>query len=283
MPRWIVKRWRATLGEERALAALRASAARPGTWLQPLPGKESALRDALTAGKVSFEEEGDPPAFFLRGAGAVEDLPGFAEGLFLVQDPSAARATALLDARPGQTVLEIGAGRGGKTVALAARVAPGGMVTAVDRDGGRLEMLRSTLRRTAADPESVEILAVDALADGALPLGPFDRVLVDAPCSNTGVLARRVEARHRLEPQHLEVLAALGRRLLEAGLDRLRPGGLAVHSVCSLEPEEGPDTVRRAIRKRPEFSIASEESLLPVPGRRDGGYAAVIRRAAKPE
>ncbi len=282
MPRWIVKRWRASLGEERALQALRASAARPGTWLQPLPGRESALRDALSAGKVPFEEEGAPPAFFLRGAGAVEGLPGFAEGLFLVQDPSAARATALLDARPGQTVLEIGAGRGGKTVALAARVAPGGMVTAVDRDGGRLELLRSTLRRTAADPESVEVLAVDALADGALPLGPFDRVLVDAPCSNTGVLARRVEARHRLEPQHLEVLAALGRRLLEAGLDRLRPGGIAVHSVCSLEPEEGPDTVRRAIRKRPGFSIASEESLLPVPGRRDGGYAAVIRRDPEP-
>ena len=279
MPAWIVKRWRASLGEEGALAALRASAARPATWLQPLPGREAALRDALEAGGVAFEEEGSPPAFLLRGAGAVEALPGFEDGLFLVQDPAAARAAALLDARPGSTVLEIGAGRGGKTVTLAARVAPGGMVTAVDRDAGRLDLLRATLRRTDADPESVEVLAVDALAEGALPLGPFDRVLVDAPCSNTGVMARRVEVRHRLKAQDLEVLAALGRRLLEAGLARLRPGGIAVHSVCSVEPEEGPLTVRRAIRMDPALSLVSEESLLPVPGRRDGGYAAVIRRA----
>jgi 16S rRNA (cytosine967-C5)-methyltransferase len=280
MPRWIVKRWRSSLGEERTLEALRASAARPATWLQPLPGRGAALRESLAAGGVPFEEEGDPPAFLLRGAGAVEELPGFAEGLFLVQDPAAARATALLDPRHGESILEIGAGRGGKTVVLAARVAPGGRVTAADRDGARLEMLRSTLRRTDAEEGSVTVIEGDALAEGILPAGPFDRVLVDAPCSNTGVLARRVEARHRLEPQHLETLAALGRRLLEAGLERLRPGGTAVHSVCSLEPEEGPETVRRAVRKRPEFGILSEELLLPVPGRRDGGYAAVIGRSA---
>ena len=279
MPRWIVKRWRESLGGERALAALRASAARPGTWLRPLPGREGALREALAGRGVPFEEEGDPPAFLLRGAGAVEDLPGFAEGLFLVQDPAAARAAALLGPRPGETVLEVGAGRGGKTAVLAALTAPGGMVTAVDRDGAKLALLRENLLRTGADPESVEVVEGDALAGGVLPLGPFDRVLVDAPCSNTGVLARRVEARHRLEPSDVETLAALGRRLLEASLDRLRPGGTAVHSVCSLEPEEGPETVRRAVRRRPECTVEAEELLLPVPSRRDGGYCAVIRRA----
>jgi 16S rRNA (cytosine967-C5)-methyltransferase len=208
----------------------------------------------------------------------VEGIPGYTEGLFLVQDAAAARAPALLGARPGDTVLEVGAGRGGKTAILAARVAPGGMVTAVDRDGARLALLRENLLRTGADAETVEVLEGDALAEGVLPLGPFDRVLVDAPCSNTGVLARRVEARHRITPRDIETLAALGRRLLEAALDRLRPGGVAVHAVCSLEPEEGPETVRRAIRKRPEFTLESEEALLPLPGRRDGGYAAVIRR-----
>jgi 16S rRNA (cytosine967-C5)-methyltransferase len=279
MPRWIVKRWVASLGPERALEALRASAARPGTWLRPLPGRAEALRAALSGAGVAVEEEGEPPAFLVRGAGAVEDLPGFREGLFVVQDPAAARAVDLLAPRPGETVLEIGAGRGGKTVFLAARVAPGGMVTAVDRDGKRLALLRETLRRVLPDGEGVEVVAGDALEPGTLPLGPFDRVLVDAPCSNSGVLARRVEARARLEPRDLETLAALGRRLLEAALERLRPGGTAVHAVCSLEPEEGPDTVRRAIRRDPSLSLAAEETLLPVPGRRDGGYAAVIRRA----
>jgi 16S rRNA (cytosine967-C5)-methyltransferase len=281
VPRWIVKRWRESLGAEGALRALRAAAARPGTRLRPLPGREAALREALEEKAVPFEEEGPPPSFLLRGAGAVEDLPGYAAGLFIVQDPAAGRAADLLGPGPGETVLEIGAGRGGKTVFLAAAVSPGGMVTAVDRDGARLEQLRATLRRTAADPESVEVIEGDALAEGVLPLGPFDRVLVDAPCSNTGVLARRVEARHRIKVQDIETLAAIGRRLLEAALDRLRPGGTAVHSVCSLEPEEGPDTVRRAVRRRPDLRIEGEELLLPVPGRRDGGYAAVIRDVRK--
>jgi 16S rRNA (cytosine967-C5)-methyltransferase len=282
MPRWIVMRWRESLGEERALAALRASAARPGTWLRPLPGRETALREALGAGGVPFEEEGDPPAFLLRGAGAVERLPGYAEGRFVVQDPSASRAVALLAPRPGERVLEIGAGRGGKTAFLAALVAPGGRVTSVDRDGARLALLRENLRRTGADPGTVEILQSDPLAGGPLPAGPFDRVLVDAPCTNTGVLARRVEARHRLVPRDVETLAAVGRRLLEAGLGLLRPGGVAVHSVCSLEPEEGPETARRALRSRGDCVLEAGELLLPVPGRRDGGWCGVIRRAPAP-
>ena len=93
------------------------------------------------------------------------------------------------------------------------------------------------------------------------------------------MLARRVEVRGRLEPRDLETLAARCRRLLEAGLERLRPGGTAVHSVCSLEPEEGPDAVRRAIRGDATLSIEAEETLIPVPGRRDGGYAALVRRS----
>jgi 16S rRNA (cytosine967-C5)-methyltransferase len=280
MPRWIVARWLESLGPDRAVDCLRASAARPGTWLRPLPGREAPLRAALEAAGIPFEAREDgAPGLLLRGSGPVEGLPGFDEGLFVVQDPAAGRAVELLGALPGERVLEIGAGRGGKTALLAAAVGPGGRVAAVDRDGARLELLRGTLRRTGAAPGAVEAVEGDALAEGVLPAGPFDRVLVDAPCSNTGVLARRVEARHRVKVSDIDTLAALGRRLLEAGLGRLRPGGAAVHSVCSLEPEEGPATVRRALRKREDLSLASEELLLPVPGRRDGGYAAVIRRA----
>ncbi len=279
MPPWIVKRWLESLGPGNALLALRASAARPGTRLRPLPGREAALREALAAASVPFEKDGPPPSLLLRGAGAVEALPGYEGGLFVVQDPAAGRAADLLAARPGERILEVGAGRGGKTAFLAAAVGPSGRVVSVDRDGARLEQLRGTLARLGTAPGCVEVVEGDALAPGILPDGPFDRVLVDAPCSNTGVLARRVEARHRITVRDLDTLAALGRRLLEASLARLRPGGLAVHSVCSLEPEEGPLTVRRAIRGDAALSVESEELLLPDPGRRDGGYCAAIRRA----
>jgi 16S rRNA (cytosine967-C5)-methyltransferase len=279
MPRRIVVRWLEHLAQERALQALRASAARPGTWLRPLPGRDAALRAALEGAGVPFElREDGVPGILLRGSGPVDALPGFAEGLFVVQDPAAGRAVELLGALPGERVLEIGSGRGGKTSLVAAAVGAGGRVVAVDRDAARLEGLRANLRRTGAAEGRVEVVEGDALAEGVLPAGPFDRVLVDAPCSNSGVFARRVEARHRFNVSDLDTLAALGRRLLEAGLARLRPGGVAVHSVCSLEPEEGPETVRRAIRGAGDLEIASEELLLPVPGRRDGGYAAVLRR-----
>jgi 16S rRNA (cytosine967-C5)-methyltransferase len=280
LPVWLVRRWRERMGPEGFRAAAAAACARPGTWLRPVAGREDATRAALVAAGVAFEQEGASPAFLLRGAGAVEALPGYAEGLWTVQDPSSSRAVALLDPRPGATVLEIGAGRGGKTVALAAAVAPGGRVVAVDRDGGRLAMLRETLRRLRLG--GVEVIEADALAAGALPPGPFDLALVDAPCSNTGVLARRVEARERLRPADIEHLAGRGRRLAEAALARLRPGGVLVHAVCSLEPEEGPVAIRRALRAFPGSEIEVEEPLVPVPGRRDGGYAVRVRRGPDP-
>jgi 16S rRNA (cytosine967-C5)-methyltransferase len=270
LPPWIVRRWNVAFEEEDRRQCFRAAVARPGTWLRPLPGRGAELAAALTASERSFEEVDG--AFLLRGAGAVENLPGYEEGWFVVQDPTAHVALERLACVPGESVLEIGAGRGGKTVLMAAA---GARVTAVDRDEGRLELLRETLKRTGLE-DRVTVLQADATDDAALPPGPFDAVLVDAPCSNTGVLARRVEARWRLRLADLEPLAGLGRRLLETGLSRLRPGGRAVHSVCSLEPEEGPAVMARALRRFPALGPAREERLLPVPGRRDGGWVGVL-------
>ena len=266
-PLWLVRRWLARLGPEKARTVLRAGIARPATRLQPLPGRERALRALLVEGDIDFEE--DATGLILRGAGAVEELPGYAEGLFVVQDATPSRAVALLDAGPGHRVLEIGAGRGGKTALLAARAAS---IVAVDPNGTRLALLKETMARLGLT--NVTTLASDATEE--LPDGTFDRVLVDAPCSNTGVLARRVEARWRIREADLQPLSGLGRRLLEAGLSRLAPNGVAIYSVCSLEPEEGPDAVRRALRRFPALTLAAEEPLLPVPGLRDGGYHARI-------
>ncbi len=269
MPPWIVRRWRDHLGEEGALDALRASAARPGTWLRPLPARESDLRAALRSAQVAFEEEGG--GFLVRGAGPPDGLPGHAEGWWIVQDPAATAAVDQVAVAEGTTVLELGAGRGGKTALLAAR---GALVTAVDPRGERLARSRETLERLGL-LHRVRFVEGDATREGTLPEGPFDRLLVDAPCSNTGVLARRVEARWRVREADLEPLAGLGRRLLEAGLRRLRPGGLVVHSVCSLEPEEGPVVLRRALRAAPPRTVLHEERILPRAGVRDGGWVGV--------
>jgi 16S rRNA (cytosine967-C5)-methyltransferase len=277
MPRWLVKRWREQFSDEDLRTVLRAGVARPSTWLQPVPGREAELQAVMEAADLVVASEEGLPGWRIRGAGAIDALPGYGAGLFTVQDPAAARAVETLAPAARERLIEIGAGRGGKTATLAARVAPGGSVVAVDRHGGRLGLLKDTLRRLHL--EGVEAVEADATDQDALPDGPFDAALVDAPCSNTGVLARRVEARWRLKAQDLEALAALGRRMLEALLDRVRPGGRIVHSVCSLETDEGPDTVRRAIRKRDDWTLESEELILPRAGIHDGGYVALLRRA----
>src|SRR5262249_42696632 len=111
----------------------------------------------------------------------------------------------------------------------------------------------------------------------SLPAGPFDAVLADVPCSNTGVLGRRPEARDRLRPGDLAELAALQERLLQAAADRVRPGGMLVYSTCSIEPEENAGVVRRVLEARSDLRLEAEAES--VPGRpADGGYRARLRR-----
>ena len=116
----------------------------------------------------------------------------------------------------------------------------------------------------------------------ALPLdfgGTVDRVLVDVPCSNTGVLARRVEVRHRLEEGAFDRLPALQLDLLLRGIDRVRPGGTVVYSTCSIEPDENEGVVAAALDARGgDVELVTESRTEPAPPQHDGGYFAVLRR-----
>ncbi len=204
----------------------------------------------------------------------VSDVPGYAGGHFTVQDPSTLLAPDLLAARPGERVLDACAAPGGKTTVLAEAMQSQGTLVALDCAAVRLTRLQGTLDRMGFG-KFVQV------AEGDLTAGPreaaeapFDAILLDVPCTNTGVLRRRADARWRFSPETLAATVCQQRALLDAAALHLRPGGRIVYSTCSLEPEENEDQVRHWLADHPPFRLDGERRSFPPDSGADGAYAA---------
>ena len=178
----------------------------------------------------------------------VEDLPGFAEGAWWVQDLSASLPARLLGQVDGRTALDLCAAPGGKAMQLAAA---GYAVTAVDSSDSRLARLRENASRTKLP---VEIVTADLMAWA--PTAPADAVLLDAPCSATGTYRRHPEVLYRARPKVIAELAAAQHRMLARAADWVGPGGTLVYASCSLEPEEGEAVAAEFARTRRDFRPA---------------------------
>jgi 16S rRNA (cytosine967-C5)-methyltransferase len=275
-PDWLVQRWRERLGEPETLrlCAWFNTPGRTALRVNLLKTDRNKALDVLRTAGVAASPGGLPEAIRLDGTIRVENVPGFAEGWFSVQDESALAAAALLDPQPGERVLDLCAAPGGKTTHLAERMQNCGSVLACDVNPDRLRLVDDSARRLGLT--IIETRAVQAdLSD--LPPGPFDRVLVDVPCSNTGVLGKRPEVRWRISPEGIAELAALQRHLLCAAAERLAPGGRLVYSTCSIEPEENEAVVRALLEARPDLQPGAEQRHQPgLPA--DGGYQALLVR-----
>lgn len=242
-PPWLFARWRAAFGQAAAEAIAACIAEEPPTDLTPRSAEDApSLAEALGGQALA----GGTVRTWRRGE--ISDWPGFAEGRWWVQDASAAIPARLLDLRPGESVLDLCAAPGGKTLQLAAA---GATVTAVDRSAPRLKRLRQNLARTGLSAEAVA-------ADAAAWDDPrrFDAVLLDAPCTATGTFRRHPDVLWASRPADLAKLAPLQARLFDAAADRVRPGGRLVYCVCSLETEEGEDQVAAFLRRRDDFWLA---------------------------
>ena len=247
-PPMLVQRWLDALGEEAAVLRMQSGNEPPPLVLRPRAGRVDApgLVAALAADDVPagvLSREGGPDAVLAaRGARGVLSGKAWKRGLFAVQDVAQMDAAEILAPQPGEVVWDACAAPGGKTCQLAELMGGQGRVVATDVSDGRLASVRENVTRLGLT--NVELAEHDLLEGGAPPGRPaagFDAVLVDAPCSNSAVLARRPEARWRLDEQALAELAQRQRRMIAAARAQLAPGGRLVYSICSFEPEEGRD------------------------------------------
>jgi 16S rRNA (cytosine967-C5)-methyltransferase len=191
-------------------------------------------------------------------------------GRYYVQDPSTLIAVDVLDPQPGETILDMCAAPGGKTTYIAQKMQNRGQVIAADSSSVRLGLVAENCRRLG-----VTIVATLACESARCWRGrQFDRVLVDAPCSNTGVLRRRVDLRWRIREEEIRRLAAVQKQLLHAAGELTKPGGILVYSTCSLEPEEN----EQVIRDLPGFVLESQRATWPPRDNMDGAFVARFRK-----
>lgn len=249
-PEWMVEGWTAAYGPAAGEAISRALAHEAPLDLTARENPELLAEKLggrlLPTGSVRLVE-----------AGNVTALAGFEAGEWWVQDAAAALPARLLHPAAGMTIADLCAAPGGKTAQLAAA---GARVVAVDRSAPRLRRLKANLARLNL---AAEVIEADATR---LKAGPYDGVLLDAPCSATGTIRRHPEVAWTKAPADIVSLASLQTRLLANAAELVKPGGVLVYSTCSLEPEEGERQIAAFLALRPDFSrdpVAPGECGIP--------------------
>ena len=282
-PRWLLRALR-TAWPEAAEHIVAANNEQPALVLRVNLARETreAALARLTAAGIAAEPGAGAASIVLAQPLDVRNLPGFSDGLLSVQDAGAQRAAELLDAQPGQRVLDACAAPGGKTGHILERSGGELELTALDNDPARLERVRENLARLGY---AAQLTAADLLADGWWDGRPFDRILLDTPCSGTGVIRRHPDIKLLRRADDIAGFAATQLLLLERCATMLAPGGRLVYATCSILPQENQDVVERFLARQAGFRrIQPDLQLLPQPRQAgtaqltDGFYYACLTR-----
>jgi len=275
-PEFLLKRWSAAFGDD-ATAALCDWNNQPA----PVYARMNTLRVEPELFRASYPTAASLPD--KRNFVRLDEISqeALARGECYIQDPSTSLACELLAPQPGETVLDACAAPGGKSSLLAELMGNEGQLFACDRDAARCEILRENLERLGV--KCARVLRKD-WNSGELPSelreSCFDRILVDAPCSNTGVMRRRVDLRWRLRPEDFPRMHKEQIGIVRAVVALLKPGGSLVYSTCSIEAEENVAVVERLLKEFPFLEFGAQESVLPFRDHFDGAFAAKLVRAA---
>ncbi|MBN2064411.1 MAG: 16S rRNA (cytosine(967)-C(5))-methyltransferase RsmB [Sedimentisphaerales bacterium] len=270
-PQWLTERWVKRFGYDQTLKICVAGNSRPGLWLRvnPLRSEVDKLKDVLTEQDLNFklvdisipEGRSETTIELLSGMNPV-DIPGFDDGHFYIQDWMAQHPAIALNARPGEKILDLCAAPGGKTTHIAGMMNNEGYILAVDTVRKKIELIQENCQRLGVT--IVETCKAEDLTAKLESLdGPFDAAIVDVPCSNTGVLARRVEARHLLNPGDVNGNTTLQRELLETAFKNVRSGGRVVYSTCSIESVENEMLIKAFLQDHAEAELVNESIMIP--------------------
>ncbi len=281
-PEWLVQRWQQRFGLERTRELLAWNNQPPKLFgrVNTLKSEAGTLLQRWRNEHVEYDFVRrdwleDNLVFELKAHPFLESLRTFREGLFYVQDPSTLLAVKALAPRPGENILDLCAAPGGKLTYAAQIMLNKGQILAYDNSPERLKLLEENCARlgvTCVKP----VTNAAALVFRGLK---FDRALVDAPCSNTGVLRRRVDLRWRIRREELDRLRKVQGELLIQAAALLKPGGTLVYSTCSLEPDENAEMIAEFVQDHHRFRISSERELLPFQDQVDGAYVAILKHS----
>ena len=294
VPEWLVRRWFDVYGGDRAEALAKATLERPTEWIRVNLQKTSApvLAEKLgiTGASILYDRYIEVPRDV--GVKLLLATPEFVNGLFSFQNPSAYEVVKLMDLKPGLKVWDACAAPGGKT-ALMAEMDSSLEILASDSSASRLDKMQDLMTRlglTNIKTEVIDLAASNAHsskgADGdrfhtSKPQSEatsclFDRILLDVPCSNMGVIARRPESVYRMTPESINEIAELQFKILENASTALAPGGRLVYATCSPDPTETTRVIARFVKAHPEFEKAGEPVL---PGLKDSRFDGFFAQA----
>lgn len=272
LPDWLWERWEAQFGAENTEALAKWTLEVPPVYvrvaqLDPMP-------DCLHATQW--------PDFYTYDLAQWEHVvPLLHKGVAYAQDPSTAVPPRLAAIQPGESVLELCASPGGKSGQLIEALGsdPNGLLVAVDLPGERMKRLDDNLRKwsTGNGPE-IQLIAEDVFALSTDNLGQYDAVMLDAPCSNTGVIRRRVDVKWRLSDADIQACAQLQAELLAKAAEFVRPGGRLIYSTCSIEAEENEAVIEWFVEQFPDFELVEAAIALPWEQHHDGGGAFRLNR-----
>jgi 16S rRNA (cytosine967-C5)-methyltransferase len=247
VPRWLNEALVSSLGAQRAEQLLRlgAEAASIDLRVRRDVDRNAVAEEIVNVrpGAVVSRTACSPLGLRVSGAGDPRELPGYAEGHFAVQEEGAQSIGLLLGAEFGERLLDVCAGRGGKTAQLVEAAGPDGQVVATDLHEHRLEQIARELARLRLPPDTLEMACVDWTIGAGAVRGEFDRVLVDAPCTGLGTLRRRPEILLRSQPGDAARMGEAQRLILQHAAEQVRPGGTLLYAVCSPLREEGSGVV----------------------------------------
>ncbi len=281
----LITRWTKNFGSQKTADLCRWNNLRGDVVLR-INANRTCMKDflaALASGGINAVPHGFMPDFFavLPGGTPIMNLPGYKDGLFSVQDPSTQVSVDMLDPQPGDCVLDACAAPGGKTCIIAEKMRGKGTLIAGDLQKDRVARLKENIARLKLDCISVRHGDASTRAGMKSICGDtrFDRILLDVPCTNTGVLRRRADARWSFSMEKLAQLTSYQRAILDSASAFLKPGGTLVYSTCSIEPDENYQLVDTWLEKNPLFVKKKDCRLFPPDTQTDGVYACQLIRS----
>ncbi|MDI6402661.1 16S rRNA (cytosine(967)-C(5))-methyltransferase RsmB [Balneolaceae bacterium ANBcel3] len=260
-PEWLVKRWVSRFGEREAFQLMQYNNQRPSYYLRTngLKTNDQNFKLRLTKAGVDFEESDWLPSYYkVQTINKVRQKGWFQKGFCQVQDIAAGFAPTILDPQPGEDIYDLCAAPGTKTIAMCDMMENKGSITAVDISGERIGNIAENVTNYGA--EIVKIQRADVIEER---FKLVDGVLLDAPCSGTGVMAKRADLRWRRQEADLESFAHQQDELLDAAANMVKRGGRLVYATCSIEPEENMERIEKFLETYNNFELENLEDYLP--------------------